>query len=313
MHDIRVCVADDSVETAEVLCEGLRLNEYEAIPASSGEEALAVCEQGGIDLILLDVCMPDMDGYEVCRRLKENPRTRDIVVLFVTVKGTQEDIRKGYSLGAADYITKPFNLPMVMVRVDAAMRRNLREKAAELESDSLVDTTFTDELTGLRNRSYLLQRLHEEVDHARRGGEPLSVVVFDLDEVEAVDPDLGPVSLDDLLAEFAMTLRTYSRTYDILARYDGSLFAAVLPHCPLTHAVCYADKIFEEVEGTTFSDPNFPTKARISIGVASAQPSDGLNPDAVLGEAMRSLLQAKSRTGRRLVARAVPQRETKAG
>lgn len=289
------------------------MNEYEAVAAASGEEALAVCNKGGVDLILLDVCMPGLDGYEVCRQLKENPRTRDIVVIFVTVKGTQEDIRKGYSLGAADYITKPFNLPMVMVRVDAAIRRNLRERAAELESDSLVDSTFTDELTGLRNRSYLLQRLHEEVDHARRGPEPLSCVVFDIDEIEAVDPDLGPVSQDDLLAEFAMTLRAYSRTYDIVARYDGSLFVAVLPHCPLSNAVCYAEKILEEVEGTTFSDPNFPTQVRISIGAASSEGGSEVSADVLLGEAMRSLLQAKSRAGRRIVARTAAQREPKAG
>ncbi len=303
MRQLRVCVADDCEETAAVLCEGLRLNQYEAASATSGSEALEICRKGGIDLILLDICLPDMDGYEVCRRLKEDPKTRDIAVIFVTVKGSAESIAQGYELGAVDYIKKPFNLPMVMVRVEAAIRNSLQHAEAEAEPSLFSDNTYTDQLTGLRNRQFLLERLTEEMEKAQRYQYPVSCVVFDVDDVQAVDDELGPVSMDDLLVELAMSIRNYSRTSDVVARYDGSVFAALLPHCSLGSAVCYAGKIMDEVDSTTFSDPNYPTVARLSVGIATCQSGHSNGPEGMLGEAMRSLLQAKSCTKQRIVAR----------
>jgi len=120
--DYKVCVADDCVDETDVLCQGLQLHNYDPVPVYTGQECLDTCERGDIDLLLLDVGLPDIDGYEICRRLKDNPKTRDIAVIFVTARGAERDVSHGYRLGAVDYITKPFNLPMVMVRVDAAMR-----------------------------------------------------------------------------------------------------------------------------------------------------------------------------------------------
>jgi diguanylate cyclase (GGDEF)-like protein len=265
---------------------------------------LEACQKGDIDLILLDICFPDLNGHEVCRRLKADPKTHDIVVIFVSVKGSNEDILTGYKLGAADYITKPYNLPMVMVRVEAAMRNKLMHDKLHAADESLVDSAYTDHLTGLRNGRYLLERLQEEVTEAHRYDYPVSCVVFDIDDVVAVDEELGPVSLDDLLTELGMALRTYSRAYDVIARYDGTMFAAVLPHTPLEQAVSYVEKILREVDATTFSDPSFPTEVKLSAGIVSCQNGSARGADFVLGEAMRGLLKAKSQKPeeRRIVA-----------
>jgi two-component system, cell cycle response regulator len=300
---MRVCVADDNPEVAAVLVEGLLLHHYDAFHVSTGQQALDACRKQQVDCVLLDVCMPEMDGYEVCRRLKEDPKTSPITVIFVTVKGSKEDIRHGLSLGAADYITKPFNLPMVMIRVDAAICSKGAKRPYEPTGGALFDTTYTDELTGLRNRSYLLSRLDEEVEKAHRYNYPVSCVVFDIDELQALDEELGPVSMDDLLVELAMALRNHTRNSDIVARYDGTVFAALLPHSPVERALSYASKILEEVDATTFSDPSFPTMARLSIGIATCQNGSANGAEAVLGEAMHSLLQAKSRGEERIVAR----------
>ncbi|MCC6794088.1 MAG: diguanylate cyclase [Candidatus Hydrogenedentes bacterium] len=292
MHPYRVCVADDHEEAALVLVEGLRRHNYDAFAVHTGAEAIEVCAKGDVDLVLLDICFPDIDGYEVCKKVKAMSAAADTVVIFVSVKGSQEDIAKGYHLGAADYITKPYNLPMVMVRVDAAMRtKNLRDRLREQEE--LVDSVYTDHLTGLRNRRFLMERLQEEVEEAFRHDYPVSCIVFDVDEIHAIDDELGPVSLDDLLVELGMALRNYSRTYDILARFDGTVFAAILPHTPLDQATKYASKIMSEVDSTTFSDPSFPTEVRLTAGVVSCRNGKQFGADFVLGEAMRGLLRAK--------------------
>lgn len=302
MSKLRVCVADDCTETASVLCEGLRLHDYDAIAVHTGEDALELCEREKIELVLLDVCLPKMNGYEVCKQLKSNSKTADVAVIFVTVKGAPDDVSHGFQLGAVDYITKPYNLPMVMVRVDAALQRKIQQDRLRTQHDFFLDNSYTDYLTGLRNRRYLLERLQEEVEKAHRYNYPVSCVVFDVDEIHGVDDELGPVAIDDLLAEVAMTLRNHSRTYDVLGRYDGTQFAAILPHAPLEQAVGYATKILHEVGSATFSDPNFPTEARLSAGIVSCQNGSALGAEYVLGEAMRSLFQAKSSPGDRLAA-----------
>ncbi len=284
-----------------MLCEGLRLHNYRAIPVPNGLQALEVCTSHAVDLVLLDVCLPDIDGYEVCKRLKADPRTAGVPVVFVTVKGSPEEVARGYEVGAADYITKPYNLPMIMMRVDSVCQKSVNASRFARSSVVLMDEANTDALTGLRNRRYLLDRLQEEVDKAHRHDHPLSCVVFDVDDVHALDADLGPVSMDDLLAEVAIMIRSYSRTYDILGRYDGSVFVSVLPHAPLKDAMGYATKIMREVEATTFSDPNFPTEATLSAGVVTCRNSSARSGDYVLGEAMKGLLSAKSLSSRRLV------------
>lgn len=303
MGHYRVCVVEDCPDTAEVLSEGLRLNGYRVESARTGADALAICQQGGIDLVLLDVGLPDIDGYNVCRQLKSDSRTKDIVVIFATAKESRDDIVEGFNAGAVDYITKPYNLPMVMIRVEAAMRmRELQDKHRSPD-EGFVDTAYTDTLTGLRNRRYLLERLQEEVEKAHRYNYPVSCLVFDLEEVTPVDDELGPAPLDDLLAEIGLSLRNYSRTYDILARYDGTVFAAVLPLTPLDQAVEYASKIMKETDGTTFADPCFPTQAKLSVGITCCKNGSAHGAEYVLGEAMRGLLQAKSNPRERMAAR----------
>jgi len=289
-----VLVIDDCADEALVLCEGLKLHDYEAEAVATGEAALARCAEGGIDLVLLDVGLPDIEGYEICRRLKADHDTENIVVIFVTAQGAPEDISLGYQLGAVDYITKPFNLPMVMIRVDSAMRTHQTAGFFPHPNEGTADIAYTDHLTGLRNHRYLMERLQEEVEKAHRYNYPVSCLVVDVDEVIPVDEDVGATAMDDLLAEIALTMRNSSRTYDILARYDGALFAAVLPHARLEDAMSYASKIQREVGTTTFSDPSFPTQAKLSFGIVTCRNGSTRGAEQLLGEAMRRLFQAKS-------------------
>lgn len=296
-------VADDCAEETAVLCEGLKLNGYEAIGVLNGEQAIARCAEGDIDLVLLDIGLPDISGHEVCSRIKNNDKTKDIPVIFVTARGEAIDVAQGYALGAVDYIAKPYNLPIIMIRVESAMRTRQMIDYVSMNPDVLQDTIFTDQLTGLRNRRYLLERLQEEVEKAHRYDYPVACVVLDVDEINAVDEEMGGASLDDVLVEIALALRNSSRNHDILARYEGALFVAVLPHAKLKDAVSYANKIQDEVTGTTFSDPSFPTRAKLSFGIVTCRNGHARNADEVLGEAMRNLFHAATKPGNRIVAK----------
>lgn len=303
MHSYRVCVADDCVDEVSVLCEGLKLHNYDAVASFTGQQALDRCSEGGIDLLLLDIGLPDINGFEVCKRLKQNPKTADIPIIFVTAKGSASDVSQGYDLGAVDYIAKPYNLPMVMISVGMAMRTKFMSGLLDNPSELIEDTVYTDLLTGLRNRRFLIERLQEEVEKAHRYDYPLSCLMLDVDEIRGEDEELGAASLDDLLVEIALAMRSASRNYDILARFEGPMFAAVLPHAPLKDAVSYAKKIEEEISCTTFCDPSFPTRARLNFGIVSCRNGSAQGAEQVLGEAMRNLLRASTHPKSRIFGR----------
>lgn len=303
MQQLTVCVVDDCEDESTLLCAGLRLNNYEPLRARTGLEALEICRKHSVDVILLDVGLPDIDGYEVCRRLKADPRTAGIPVVFITAHNDAENVVHGYNLGAVEYIAKPYNLPIVMIRIEAIMRTQQSRDEIPTAAADLIDTAYTDHLTGLRNSRFLLERLQEEVEKAHRYDYPVSCVVLDVDEMKALDDQAGTASLDDVLVEVAMAMRNASRNYDILARYDGAMFAAVLPHALIDEAIHYAKKIYEEISTITFNDPCCPTQANLRFGVVSCRNGSAIGADHILGEAMQGLLKAKSCTGKKIYAK----------
>ena len=139
-----------------------------------------------------------------------------------------------------------------------------------------------------------MDRFQEEIDRSSRYDFPVSCVIFDIDTMYARDAEKGPVEIADLLPEVALEIRSFSRSYDILARFDGTLFVAILPHCDLNQAMDYGTKIMQDIDATTFSDPNFPTKVAVSVSVTTLQDGVIATSERAFGETMKTLLQAKS-------------------
>jgi len=303
VHACCVCVADSDETSGSFLADGLKLNEYEVRLVKEVTEVCRECRRGDVQVLVLDANLADSDGFALARQLKSERRTAELVILLALDKQAQERFSIEDALNVEDYVTKPYNVPMVMIRMEAALRRKLNASGFQDIDDPLGDTSYTDELTGLRNRRYLLERLQEEAEKAHRYNFPVSCVVFDVDDVEALDDELGAVSLDDLLVELAMAMRNHSRTFDILARYDGSMFAAVLPHADIECATRYAHKILDEVDSTTFADPCSPSKTRLSAGIVACKNGSARGAEGVLAEAMQSLLAAQGTNGRRVRAR----------
>ncbi len=295
----RVLIVDDEKDEVDILVEAVQDEGYRTVAAYNGEEALAIARQGDVDLVLLDVVMPRKNGYEVCKELKSDDRTRDISVVFVTVKGAVEEVSGGLDLGAHDYVTKPYDIPIVMARVRAALRAKSLQDRLRQENVQLRDLTYTDELTGLRNSRYFHERLNEEVARAARYGFPLSCLVIEVDGYEELNQEFGRAPEQDIIAEVGMVLKTNSRSFDIVSREDGGRFWALLPHTSLDDALSYAEKVRSQVAETLFFYPSAPSKVTISIGVCSSG-ADEADGEQLLNGAMDALDEARRTSDKRI-------------
>ena len=292
MREMRVCVVDDCMDEAQVLCNALRMRGYQAEAVHTGTDALTRCGRGSVDLLLLDVGLPDLDGFEVCRRLKSDLITAGIPVIFVTARGSKDDVLRGFQLGASGYIAKPYNLPYVLAQVDAALTTQSATVFDEITQ--MEDTTYTDPLTGLRNRRYLEERLQEEIERARRYGFPVSCVLIELDDVVPTGQEDPGVIFDDLMTDAAIALRSVSRSFDVLARFDSFIFAVLLPHIGAEEARVYAQRATSEIEHSLQDDEIRNFSVTLYAGIVSSEGNGpSLSADEMIAAAHRELFRSK--------------------
>ncbi len=284
----KIMIVDDTPSNIMVLGEELS-EEYEVFIATNGENALKKVEEHLPDLILLDIVMPGMDGYEVCRRLKENSETYKIPIIFITSKNTEDDEVKGLSIGAVDYITKPFRLPIVRARI----RTHLELKR---KNDILENISSRDGLTGLFNRRKFDTVIDVEWKRAVRSQKPLSVILLDLDYFKLYNDNYGHLSGDECLKSVAQILESsLQRSSDFVARYGGEEFIIVLPETPPENALLTAQKVRKAVESLKITH-NYSTIApyiTVSVGVASVVPERYSDYSILLELADNALYEAK--------------------
>lgn len=287
-----VLIVDDSSSNIKTLGEIIR-GECNIIFARSGKNALTLAQKMRPDLILLDVMMPEMDGYEVCQRLKENRFTEMIPVIFVTSLDSEDDEQKGLELGAIDYITKPFHPPIVRMRI-----RNHLELVRYRNKLKLLSTT--DGLTGIANRRRFDDQLYVEWGRALREHEPLSFIFLDIDNFKKYNDYFGHLQGDECLRTIAQTIQQcHLRETDIVARYGGEEFAVVLPNTDLNGAKACADKLADRVKKLSLPHPengDFEI-ITVSMGISSVIPEPAITPEQVLYFVDGCMYEAKE-TGR---------------
>ena len=197
--------------------------DHRVLMATSGAKALAVCRDDPPDLVLLDVVMPEMDGYEVCARLKADEATRDIPVIFVTSHTDAAEETKGLELGAVDFIAKPVNPAVVRARV----KTHISLKA---QSDLLRQMVFIDGLTGVANRRCFDETLNVEWRRSVRNSSPLALLLLDVDHFKRFNDRYGHQAGDDCLRRVASAIKVHLlRPGDLVSRYGGEEFACILP------------------------------------------------------------------------------------
>ena len=291
-----ILIVDDTPTNIQVLAEALR-PDYRVKVAPSGKAAFEVIARGLPDLILLDVMMPEMDGYEVCRRLKAQPETREIPVIFITAKSDVLDEVLGLRLGAVDYIAKPFHLPIVTARV----RNHINLK---IKSDLLETMAMVDRLTNIPNRRRFDTSLEEEWRRAQRNGTPLSLLMIDIDHFKGYNDHYGHSAGDECLKKVAASLiQSVDRPGDLVARWGGEEFIAILPDTDRDGARQIAEQMRARVEGMAIphGHSDISPSVTVSIGVASQQPQVTDSAAMLIEESDRMLYQAKN-SGRNRVA-----------
>ncbi|MDR5836863.1 diguanylate cyclase domain-containing protein [Caballeronia sp. LZ034LL] len=288
----KLLIADDQPLNIRVLYELLH-DVCDIFMATSGSQALQICQAEAPDLILLDVVMDDLDGHEVCRRLKADPLTRDVPVIFITSQDRADDEVKALELGAVDFISKPINPVVTKARV----RTHLTIK---FQGDLLRASALLDGLTGVSNRRKFDEDLHADWRHCAREETSLALLMVDVDCFKRFNDHYGHMAGDACLKAIAKALaEALRRPYDKLARYGGEEFACLLPKTDLAGAQCIAQRIVDGVHALDIGhvSSDVETRVTISVGVACVRPACGSTPDMLLKAADDALYQAK-RAGR---------------
>ncbi len=260
------------------------------LQARGGEEALELARREHPDLILLDVRMPGMDGFEVCRRLKQDPDTADITVIFLTVLDEETDEEYGLNLGAIDYINKPFSPALLRARVRNHLL--MQHQRRQLERNAQIDG-----ITGIANRRGFDRNLQVQwLDH-QASAAPLALLLIDIDFFKELNDRCGHQRGDDTLKQVAEVIAGQMRSDDHLAtRYGGDEFACILPHTDTQEAQLVGEQIREAVLALRMPHPGSPVSpwVTVSIGVSSFVPDDGESSSTLVTLADQSLYQAKA-------------------
>jgi diguanylate cyclase (GGDEF)-like protein len=289
-----VLIVDDEESNIMALTHILG-SDYTVCAAKDGQDAIEVAEELSPDIILLDVIMPDMDGYAVIKALKNLEKTMDIPVIFITGLSEAEDEEKGLVLGAADYISKPFSPAIVKLRINYHLK--MLDQLHTIEMLSLID-----QLTSIPNRRGFDKQMKMEWSRAIREKTPLSFLIMDVDKFKVYNDTYGHQQGDFVLRKVAHTVeQTLNRPADFAARWGGEEFVVLLPNTDATGALNIAEQIRLNISEVIIPCADgAETKVTISIGANTIIPEVNSSCDNFVSEADKALYRAKE-TGRNRV------------
>ncbi len=283
-----ILIVDDERSNIDVLTHILK-PQYGVRVAKTGASALKMANEHQPDLILLDVLLDDMSGFEVLAALKESDQTRHIPVIFVTGLARVEDEEQGFRSGAVDYIVKPFNNSIVLARVKTHLM--IVKQIRTIERLGMIDA-----LTDIPNRRSFDHQITVEWRRAVRESQPISLLIIDADQFKRYNDTYGHPQGDALLQSIAMNIsRALKRPTDLCARLGGEEFAVVLPGTDLDGALLVAEQVRRSIEMCKVPSPhtNTMTSITVSIGVASTVPGQEDRIEDLMSRADQKLYQAK--------------------
>jgi diguanylate cyclase (GGDEF)-like protein len=319
MRAISILIVDDRPENLLALEQVLESPELKIVRANSGHEALEQTLDHKFALILLDVQMPVMDGYETAALLRGNKRTKNIPIIFVTAATKERSqIFLGYGSGAVDYLFKPLEPGVLKSKVTIFLelyhqRQLLEEKTRELDAkvieletlqtkleksnEKLRQLSSLDGLTDIPNRRFFNETMTREWQRGTRRQKPLSLILADIDHFKAFNDAYGHVMGDDCLKQVAKSLRkSILRDVDTIARYGGEEFAAILPETDETGAILIIQRMLESIKNLEIDHCASPTAdyVTVSFGLSTMIPNPNQHPTELIESADRALYLAKN-------------------
>jgi len=270
-----VLLADDSATVRALARMELETAGFHVLEAGDGEQAVALARERLPDVVLLDIEMPVMDGYACVQALKSDPATAGIPVVFLTGRVSADDVVRALRLGGHDYLRKPPESAELLARVNAALRVKQLQDELLARSAELDVMSRTDFLTGLGNRRELEQSLRRLRAGAQRHGYPLTVLLLDVDHFKRINDTLGHAVGDQVLVAVAQRLAASVRQDDVLGRWGGEEFLALLPHTPAAAAEVVAERLRAVVRESPVTTDAEDVQVTISLGGAAAEgPTD---------------------------------------
>jgi len=285
MVEEKILVVDENAENLQKTQDTLSQVGYSVVACSSGEEALANLQQEHFDLVLLEIPMPNLNGYEVCLRIRQKFALDDLPVVFYAEKNDPECIAKGFHAGASDFIAKDDSVDILLARVNVHIRlsRTLRY---------LREISLTDDLTGAYNRRHAMLSLREWFSRNKRYGTPFSLIYFDLNGLKHINENYGPQAGDLLLRAVVNVCKKLLRESDMLFRMGGDEFMVLCPETDKRGAFICADRMLDAVKHVTIIEQS----ASFAYGIAHTS-EDYREMEDMLQSAEKSMYEAKRKGG----------------
>ena len=289
-----ILLVDSNITNIDILIKLLG-DKYDLFVSLNGKDALNIVQTNHIDLILLDIMMPHINGYEVCNTLKLDDRTKDIPIIFITARNDEDSIEKAYDAGGIDYITKPFKPKELLARVQTVITlQNLIHELKE-QHEELKLLASTDPMTGLYNRRYFHKTSEPLIDLAKRDKTETSIILIDIDKFKNINDTYGHQVGDNIIISLGKQLENFTRKSDIICRFGGEEFIILLPKTSIDGAAIISEKIRENIQNNiVYLDDNKKLSFTISIGVSKVNNDKDEDIDIAIHRADKALYEAKN-------------------
>ena len=288
-----VLVVDDTETNIDILVD-LLSDDYDVMVALNGQSALEIVDEDEVNLVLLDIMMPGIDGYQVCNILQNKEKSKNIPVIFITAKTDEEAIEKAYDVGAMDYVTKPFKSKELLARVKTQIKMQKLISDLEASKKELKILASIDPLTGLYNRRYFSKISEHILELSKRDKNTISVLMLDIDKFKDINDTYGHKVGDEIIILLSRKLEEYTRKSDIVCRFGGEEFVILLPETSFEGALNISEKIRFNIEQLAINlEYQKELKFTVSIGVSQVINEQDLNVEASIHRADEALYIAK--------------------
>ncbi len=293
---MRILIADFDLASHAALEKFFSSRGHEVIGAEDGARALHILEQlDAPGLALLDWKMPKMDGLQVCRAVRELGRESCVYIVLLATQALKKDLDRGLEAGADDILVRPFDMTDLKARLGAGFRILQLEEELLAARRDLQFQALHDPLTGLRNRTVIVDSLRAELARAKRQRSPVSIILVDLDNLRHLNDTRGNQAGDAALREVAQRMHASIRAYDLVGRYGGEEFLVVLPACDVSGALRQAERLRAVIAQQPVDTPQGSIPVTVSLGVAAAATLSSADPNPLLTAADQALCRAKEK------------------